>query len=57
LFYINQYLKAKNVATPALIHRSSSSLDGKSKYITKFVECPVVLNVPDLETTLYNGQL
>jgi len=30
-------------------------LDTNSKYITKFVLCPVVDNVPLLSTVLYNG--
>ena len=53
----NQYLKAKNAATPALTHTSYSKSDGISKNITKLVEWPVVDNVPLLETTLYTGQL
>lgn len=52
-----QYLSAKNEATPALIHSSSFSFEGNSINITKLVECPVVLKVPALLTTLYNGQL
>ena len=52
-----QYLSAKKAATPLLIQRSSSYLVGSSMYITKFVLCPVVDKVPDLLTTLYNGQL
>lgn len=48
-----QYLKAKKHATPAFTHTSSISSDANSSHITKLVECPVVLNVPALDTTLY----
>lgn len=51
-FIINQYLKAKNAATPALIHSSSALCVGISNIITKLVECPVVDSVPLLDTTL-----
>lgn len=54
---MNQYLNARNAATPALTQLSSISLVGISKNITKLVECPVVDKVPLLETTLYIGQL
>ena len=55
--YFIQYLKDKNAATPAIIQVSSSLSVASSKNITKLVLCPVVLNVPLLEVTLYNGQL
>jgi len=35
-----------------MIHLSSFSAEGSSIIITKFVECPVVDNVPALERTL-----
>lgn len=54
---MNQYLKARKAATPALTQLSSSSFVGISKNITKFVEWPVVDKVPLLDTTLYTGQL
>lgn len=58
MFYDNdQYLRARNAATPALIHYYYDLLVGSQKNITKFVECPVVESVPLLETTLYTGQL
>lgn len=53
---MNQYLRARNEATPALIHTSSNSEVGSSRNITKLVECPVVDKVPALDTTLYSGQ-
>ena len=48
----DQYLKAKNVATPDIIHYWASVFVGKLMYITKLVEWPVVDKVPDLLTTL-----
>jgi hypothetical protein len=57
IFKFNQYLRARKAATPALTHISYSKLEGISKNMTKFVECPVVDKVPLLETTLYTGQL
>lgn len=56
-YVLDQYLKERKAATPPLIHVSSGSLEGNSMYITKLVECPVVDNVPLLDTTLYTGQL
>lgn len=53
----NQYLKAKNEATPDIIHSSTGTCVGKLIYMTKLVEWPVVDRVPDLLTTLYNGHL
>jgi len=55
--FVNQYLKDKNAATPARIHISSCSFDDSYINMTKLVECPVVDNVPLLDSTLYNGQL
>jgi hypothetical protein len=56
MIYMIQYLNARNAAAPALIHYSSESLEGNSRNVTKFVECPVVLRVPalciDLKYTL-----
>ena len=52
-----QYLNDKKAATPPLIQTSSCSFVANSIYITKFVLCPVVDNVPLLDTTLYVGQL
>lgn len=49
---LNQYLKDRKAATPALIHMSYCYLLGNSKNITKLVECPVVDKVPLLDSTL-----
>ena len=57
MYVLFQYLRAKKAATPAFIQTSSSWSEANSSHITKFVECPVVLNVPALDTTLYRGQL
>lgn len=57
IMIINQYLSAKNAATPARIQSSSDVIVGISNIITKFVEWPVVDRVPRRETTLYTGQL
>jgi len=57
IFFFIQYLSARKAATPPLTQTSSGLLEGNSMNITKFVLCPVVLNVPLLLTTLYNGQL
>ena len=46
---------AKNIATPALTHIAASSSVVNSMNKTKFVEWPVVDNVPLLDNTLYNG--
>lgn len=46
------------IAVPLLNCLSVSSFSiGKSKYITKFVECPVVLSSPFLSGVLYTGHL
>ena len=50
MIFIDQYLKLKNAATPALIHTSSSLSEGISKNMTKLVEWPVVERVPLLDT-------
>jgi len=47
-----QYLRARNNATPALIHLSSSSLEGSSTHRQKLVECPVVDKVPARDSAL-----
>lgn len=44
-------------ATPLLIQWSESTMDFKSKYITKLVEWPVVDNVPLRVEVLYKGHL
>lgn len=54
---LDQYLKDRKAATPALIQMSSMSLDDSSMYMTKLVEWPVVDSVPRLDSTLYRGQL
>lgn len=54
---IDQYLRARKAATPALIHYSSALSVGISNIITKLVEWPVVDSVPRRDTTLYTGQL
>ena len=54
---LDQYLKDRKAATPALIQMSSTSLDDSSMYMTKLVEWPVVDSVPRLDSTLYRGQL
>ena len=46
-----------NNATPLLTQYDTSLFVFKSRYITKFVECPVVDKVPFLVEVLYNGQL
>jgi len=46
-----------NNATPLLTQWTWSVSVFKSKYNTKFVECPVVDNVPALNDVLYNGHL
>mmetsp|Transcript_101976 Transcript_101976/g.195746 ORF Transcript_101976/g.195746 Transcript_101976/m.195746 type:complete len:108 (-) Transcript_101976:94-417(-) len=47
-----QYFRARNAATPALIHLEIGWSVLSSMYSTKFVEWPVVRRVPFRETTL-----
>lgn len=54
---LDQYLKDRKAATPALIQMSSCYLEDSSIYMTKLVECPVVERVPRRDSTLYIGQL
>ena len=46
-----------NNATPLLTQYDTYLSVFKSRYITKFVECPVVDKVPFLVEVLYKGQL
>ena len=51
IIIFDQYLRATNPATPALIQVSFGSFVNNSKYITKLVLWPVVIKVPFLLTT------
>lgn len=51
IIIFDQYLRATNPATPALIHVSLGSFVNNSKYMTKLVLWPVVIKVPFLLTT------
>jgi hypothetical protein len=46
-----------NKATPRFIQCLSSNYVGNLIYITKLVECPVVLRTPLLAEVLYTGHL
>ena len=50
-------MSAVNSATLELIQCDSGLSVGTSRYITKFVECPVVLSVPARVSVLYAGHL
>mmetsp|Transcript_13252 Transcript_13252/g.33079 ORF Transcript_13252/g.33079 Transcript_13252/m.33079 type:complete len:90 (+) Transcript_13252:197-466(+) len=49
---LHQSFSAKNPATPPLIQDDGSRSVGVSRFKTKLVECPVVIKVPFLLSTL-----
>ena len=52
IVWLIQYLNDRNAATPLFIQWDSYFFVGNNRSITKLVECPVVDNVPTLDTTL-----
>ena len=55
--FVEPQRRARKSATPAIVQTSAFVVVGTSTYMTKFVEWPVVDNVPFRLRTLYSGHL